>query len=51
LLKGFNFELSAFNFELKGVEMSEAVQQKIETSPESRASAFEPEVLAFCCEH
>jgi len=31
--------------------MSDAVQQKIEMSPESRATAFEPEVLAFCCEH
>jgi hypothetical protein len=31
--------------------MSEAVEQKIETSPESRIVGFEPEVLAFCCEH
>ncbi len=31
--------------------MPEAVQQKIEASPGPSATAFEPEVLAFCCEH
>jgi hypothetical protein len=31
--------------------MAEAVEQKIEVSPESHATAFQPEVLAFCCEH
>jgi hypothetical protein len=32
--------------------MTEAVQEKLrDTSPESRATSFEPEVLAFCCEH
>jgi len=31
--------------------MAEAVEQKMEASPGTRASAFEPEVLAFCCEH
>jgi len=31
--------------------MTELAEQKIETSPELRATAFEPEVLAFCCEH
>jgi hypothetical protein len=40
------------NLKSKGVEMAEAVQQKLrDTSPESRATSFEPEVLAFCCEH
>jgi|GEM_PF-1049937 hypothetical protein len=32
--------------------MTEAVQKESQvTSPESRATLFEPEVLAFCCEH
>jgi hypothetical protein len=31
--------------------MAEAVEQKIEVTPGARATAFEPEVLAFCCEH
>ena len=31
--------------------MAEAVQEVRGTSPESRATSFEPEVLAFCCEH
>jgi hypothetical protein len=32
--------------------MTEAVQEQLRgTSPESRATSFEPEVLAFCCEH
>jgi hypothetical protein len=32
--------------------MAEAVQEQLRgTSPESRAALFEPEVLAFCCEH
>ncbi len=32
--------------------MAEAVQEKLRaTSPESRVTSFEPEVLAFCCEH
>jgi len=37
--------------------MSEAVQEKIEpgqepvTAHDSRLTSFEPEVLAFCCEH
>ena len=29
----------------------EAVQEARETSPGARVTAFEPEVLAFCCEH
>ena len=31
--------------------MPEAVEQKIEASPGTGVTAFEPEVLAFCCEH
>ena len=33
--------------------MTEAVQEKIEGRHEAQArlTAFEPEVLAFCCEH
>jgi hypothetical protein len=31
--------------------MTEVVQESRVTSHESRATAFEPEVLAFCCEH
>jgi hypothetical protein len=32
--------------------MTEAVQEQLRvTSPESRETLFEPEVLAFCCEH
>ena len=37
--------------------MAEAVHEKIESEPRatiehgSRTAVFEPEVLAFCCEH
>jgi hypothetical protein len=38
--------------------MPESVEQKIEsgqdsrvTSPETQVTVFEPEILAFCCEH
>ena len=32
--------------------MSEAVQKESpDTSYESRVTGFEPEILAFCCEH
>jgi hypothetical protein len=29
----------------------ETEQQSRVTGPEARGTAFEPEVLAFCCEH
>jgi hypothetical protein len=29
----------------------EAVQEKVEIAPVSQAVRFEPEILAFCCEH
>jgi len=29
----------------------EAAQEKVEITPVSEAVGFEPEVLAFCCEH
>jgi len=29
----------------------EAVQEKVEAVPVTQAVRFEPEVLAFCCEH
>jgi hypothetical protein len=29
----------------------EAVGEKIEGAPLSQGAGFEPEVLAFCCEH
>jgi len=29
----------------------EAVQEEVEAVPVTEAVAFEPEVLAFCCEH
>src|SRR4030042_2812206 len=29
----------------------EAIQEPRGTSPESRATSFEPEILAYCCEH
>jgi hypothetical protein len=31
--------------------MAEAVQESRVPSPESRVTGFEPEILAFCCEH
>ena len=33
--------------------MTEAVQERIESGNETRArvTGFEPEILAFCCEH
>ena len=38
--------------QISEVIMAEAVQEKLRaTSPESRVTSFEPEVLAFCCEH
>jgi hypothetical protein len=38
--------------EISEVIMAEAVQEKLRvTSPESRVTSFEPEILAFCCEH
>jgi hypothetical protein len=35
------------------VEMAEASQEKVQTGHESRTrtTEFEPEILAFCCEH
>jgi len=44
------------NFELKGVEMTEGVQERLEPghgpqTTDKGPSGFEPEVLAFCCEH
>jgi len=29
----------------------EAVQEKVEIEPVSKTGKFEPEILAFCCEH
>jgi len=29
----------------------EAIQEKMEITPASQTTGFEPEVLAFCCEH
>jgi len=29
----------------------EAVQEKVEIAPMGQATGFEPEILAFCCEH
>ena len=33
--------------------MTEAIQERVETGhePRTRITAFEPEILAFCCEH
>jgi hypothetical protein len=51
VLKGFYSELRTHDSELARFSMAEAVQEVRVTSPESRATSFEPEVLAFCCEH
>ena len=29
----------------------EAVQEKVDITPVSQKVGFEPEILAFCCEH
>jgi len=29
----------------------EVVQEKVEIAPVSQTVGFEPEILAFCCEH
>jgi hypothetical protein len=29
----------------------EAVQEKVEITPVNQTIGFEPEILAFCCEH
>jgi len=29
----------------------EAIQKKVEISPTTGTVGFEPEILAFCCEH
>ena len=29
----------------------EAAQEKVEIAPVSKTIGFEPEILAFCCEH
>jgi hypothetical protein len=44
------------NLKSREVEMPEAIQEKIESGHGLQAtdkgpSGFEPEVLAFCCEH
>ena len=47
------------NLKSRGVEMSEAVQEKIESghgpqttdTDHGHGHVFEPEILAFCCEH
>jgi hypothetical protein len=31
--------------------MTEAVQEKVEIAPVSQTVGFEPQILAFCCEH
>jgi hypothetical protein len=31
--------------------MTEAAQEKVERAPVSQTVGFEPEILAFCCEH
>jgi hypothetical protein len=43
---------------MNGVEMTDAAQKSIEpekesqlTPPDSHLAGFEPEILAFCCEH
>jgi hypothetical protein len=35
----------------KGIRMMEAAQEKVEIAPVSQTVGFEPEILAFCCEH
>jgi hypothetical protein len=35
----------------EGIRMTEAVQERIETGHVARVTGFEPEILAFCCEH
>ena len=31
--------------------MAEAIQERVETASGAKAVGFEPQVLAFCCEH
>jgi hypothetical protein len=33
------------------IKMMEAAQEKVEIAPVSQTVGFEPEILAFCCEH
>jgi hypothetical protein len=36
-----------------GIQMTEAVQEKVDTGHGARMTAmdFDPQILAFCCEH
>jgi len=47
-----SIELRALSIELREVKM-EAVQERVQGGHETRVTdtGFEPEVLAFCCEH
>ncbi len=35
----------------EGMRRMEAAQEKVEIARVSQTVAFEPEILAFCCEH
>jgi len=35
----------------EGMTMMEAAQEKVEAGHVTRVTGFEPEILAFCCEH
>ena len=51
VLKRFYSELRTHDSELLSRLKLEAVQEKVEIAPVSQKVGFEPEILAFCCEH
>jgi hypothetical protein len=40
-----------FNLKFEMERRMEAAQEKVEIAPVSQTVGFEPEILAFCCEH
>jgi hypothetical protein len=35
----------------EGIRMMEAAQERVEKASVTKTVSFEPEILAFCCEH
>jgi hypothetical protein len=47
--RNIQFEICNLKFEME--RRMEAAQEKVERAPVSQTVGFEPEILAFCCEH
>jgi hypothetical protein len=46
-----NIQSEICNLKFEMEKRMEAAQEKVQIAPVSQTVGFEPEILAFCCEH